>query len=212
MNILPKKSFHVLSKDNVARVRKDEREANEQARRLKERSLKAEQEWRLRSLRKDTTEEYATNSNALLDESNSHLSNLERREEREREKAKDEMKMGVLTFLGGSEWDPVKKRSRAPWYTQRGDKTAEKRDEGGRDEAIKCKDDPLALMKAILTPPKKSEKYGTGVNQSSHRIADRKKQFKGKNKSFEEVRRERIDSEIAERMRERKMLRDNHKM
>ncbi|KAI6653181.1 Leukocyte receptor cluster member 1 [Oopsacas minuta] len=208
MNILPKKSFHVLSKDNVARVRKDEKEANEQARKLKERSIKAEQEWRLRSLRKDNTEKIgidSTDSFILLNEANSQVSNIERREEREREKAKNEMKMGVLTFLGGSEWDPVKKKSRPPWYTQTSDKATEIRDEKGKDEAIKCRDDPLALMKAILTPPRKSEKYGRGINPSG---TDRSKQFKSHNISLDKTRRERNDAQIVEKTRKRQNRKD----
>ena len=204
MNILPKKSFHVLNKDNVARVRRDEREANEKVKRLRERSLKAEQEWRLRSLRKEETNDFK-DSNSLFNEANSKLDNLERREEKEKEKAKDEMKMGLLTFLGGSEWDPVKKRSRAPWYTQSADKAAEIIDKGGKDEAIKGRDDPLALMKAILTPPKRSEKYGTGVRTGT---VNRNDQIKRRYRSADEVRRDRIDSEIAEKRGKKKVRTD----
>ena len=199
MNILPKKSFHVLNKDNIARVRRDEREANEKEKRLKEKSLKAEQEWRLRSLRKEQKND--KDSNSLFYEANSQLVNSERREEKEKEKTKDEMKMGLLTFLGGSEWDPVKKRSRVPWYTQSVDKAAEKVDVGGKDEAIKDRDDPLALMKAILTPPKKSEKYGLGGNTA---LVKSNNQIRRRYRSADEMRRERIDSEIAEKRRKQR--------
>ena len=203
MNILPKKSFHVLSKDNVARVRKDEREANEKAKKLRERSLKAEQEWRLRSLRNEQTDD--KESSSLFSEANSQLINSERREEKEKEKTKEEMKIGLLTFLGGSEWDPVKKRSRVPWYTQSAEKAAETTDKGGKDEAIKGRDDPLMLMKAILTPPKKSEKYGTGVNTGLGPVI-RNNHIKRRYGSADEVRRERIDSEIAEKRRKMRKI------
>ena len=197
MNILPKKSFHVLNKDNVARVRKDERDANEKAKLLKERSLKAEQEWRLRSLRNESTDKF--NSIELLNESKSQLCNKESNEEREKEKTKNEMKMGLLTFLGGSEWDPVNKRSRPPWYTQKTGRDMEKYDEGSKDEAIKCKDDPMVLMKAILTPPSKPQKFGTGVNLTMQRHKDKYQNFNRNRKSFEQLRRERHDVEISKK-------------
>ena len=196
MNILPKKSFHVLNKDNVTKVKRDEKEANRKAKESQERFMKAEQEWRLDRLRNDAKNSTkASNSGFIFETAKSNVTNKEREVELEREKTKSEMKMGVLTYLGGSEWNPVSKRSPAPWYTR--NRSDVKVDDKGGDEERKNLEDPLAVMNSILKEP------GIKPRENFQR-KDRKHEYKRDERAFDSRRRERIDRDSIDKKKRKK--------
>ncbi|XP_058792952.1 leukocyte receptor cluster member 1 homolog [Phymastichus coffea] len=141
MNILPKKRWHVRTKENIARVRKDEALAAEQAKLEQARIDKAESEARLNFLRnesrkknRDIQETYAPReqnlgSNASTSTNSKHInffeeleqgsidytkSNKDYEKEKKEEQEKYEKQIGLLTYLGQGCKEDVSKR----WYNE----------------------------------------------------------------------------------------------
>jgi hypothetical protein len=125
MNILPKKRWHVRTKENIARVRKDEKEAEDQIREVERRSKLAEQEARTRMLRErarartgleppEAAEIEANAAPVVASKSGGHVNffedleagetthkdNQEREAEKKAEQDEYEKKIGLLVLLG----------------------------------------------------------------------------------------------------------------
>lgn len=128
MNILPKKKWHVRTKENVARVRRDLKEAARLAESIAERAEHAEQEYKVNLLRKNAdirsldlfgkdnleslTEPGPSSSSAVGGHVNffAELENEERKnlgtgnreyeEEKRKEQQEYESKIGILKYLG----------------------------------------------------------------------------------------------------------------
>ncbi|XP_014092675.3 leukocyte receptor cluster member 1 homolog [Bactrocera oleae] len=178
MNILPKKRWHVRTKDNIARVRRDEATAKEEEQKRQEKLILAESEARINFLRKKSgvpicsinTEESSTNNDLstpsgnnivnqhvdLFSDYKSHIkkTNKALEDEKKEEQEKYEKQIGYLTYLGQDTNEALKLRS---WY-----EVAPKRSEVGDSNTIekdvknKQSQDPLTLINALL--PKVEQK------------------------------------------------------
>lgn len=182
MNILPKKSWHVRNKDNVAKVRKDEENARMQAKELSQRAEAADQEAKINFLRKKAKDRIIKNSNDLTDALQSAIANPTtsnispavsisshaKNEDHEREKKEEQMnyekKLGVLKYLGQDAAETMNE-SEKPWYFRAPKrpstnvKDSDDEDEADeKDKKRKSSLDPMNAIKVHLQEKKASEK------------------------------------------------------
>uniref|UniRef100_A0A1I7WFU6 Cir_N domain-containing protein n=1 Tax=Heterorhabditis bacteriophora TaxID=37862 RepID=A0A1I7WFU6_HETBA len=140
MNILPKKNWHVRTKENIERVRRDEAKAAEEEQRRLDRAILAENERRLELLRKkaderiDKTfgtcfEDSQRNPDVSISSETGHVNlfkdlereerknlgveNKEYEEEKQKMKQEWESKMGIQKYLGEGSSEYEKKQA---WY------------------------------------------------------------------------------------------------
>ncbi|XP_062993516.1 leukocyte receptor cluster member 1 [Elgaria multicarinata webbii] len=217
MNILPKKSWHVRNKDNVARVRRDEAEAEAQRRKREARVLLAEQEARTEFLRKKTrlsgpgggdsssdlvplaSEDPLRHLNLFQESQES--GNKEYAEEKRQEKERQEKALGILTYLGQSAAEAQTSR---PWYQELPDRSKAM----AKDEKLKGKLDPLAEMERHLRKKKGSHKKEKGEARpkgSRGKVAARPTPSSASS-SLQKLRQERLHREQAERARAEALL------
>ncbi|XP_069856894.1 leukocyte receptor cluster member 1 [Dipodomys merriami] len=212
MNILPKKSWHVRNKDNVARVRRDEAQAREEEKERERRVLLAQQEARTEFLRKkarshcalpelEAAEAGAQSSGPvdlfrdLLEEGKGVTrGNKEYEEEKRQEKERQEKALGILTYLGQS---AAEAQTQPPWYQLPPGR-------GGPppgpapDEKIKSRLDPLREMQKHLGKKRKHSM------EESHPA--REKQRPKEPPTLDQLRAERLRREAAERVRAEALL------
>ncbi|XP_018566546.1 leukocyte receptor cluster member 1 homolog [Anoplophora glabripennis] len=185
MNILPKKRWHVRTKENIARVRRDEAKAAEEEKAKQDRIKLAEREARrellLQRSRKNTSPGDFVSLNegneCERDDSRGHInffkeledgsaelkqSNKEHDKEQKEEREKYEKQIGYLTYLGQDTNEALGKKN---WYD-----VAPDRSDSGKSEInlkSKIREDPLEIIKKYTSVGKAID----DVRKSSSKIA-----------------------------------------
>ena len=147
MNILPKKRWHVRTKENVERVRRDEENARLQFEIEQKRILKAESETRLGVLKSNSKLKYDSDPAPAPQHHINlfpELQNLSRNQEAKNESNKEqkdwEIRVGLLKPLGHGSCELTTEK---PWYNKESDKGKVAK----RKTHLSDLNDPMVVMK-----------------------------------------------------------------
>lgn len=166
MNILPKKRWHVRTKENIARVRRDEAKAAAEEKDREERAKLAEREARTNLLRAKARERFQSQdfialSTKVEEHTNEHVNffedlengtseskkfNKEHEKEKKEEQEKYEKQIGYLTYLGQDTNEALGKRN---WYDIAPDRSTKEKEEVNLKKKLLY--DPLNDMKKYLS-------------------------------------------------------------
>ncbi|XP_040834055.1 leukocyte receptor cluster member 1 [Ochotona curzoniae] len=212
MNILPKKSWHVRNKDNVARVRRDEARAREEERERERRALLAETEARTELLRSRARRQQALPEpkaagpvdlfRELLEGKGAVSSgNKDHEEEQRQEKERQEKALGILTYLGQS---AAEAQTQPPWYQlPPGRRTPPAGP--APDEKVKSHLDPLREMQKQLGRKRRHSGDQDALSSKGRKERPSSQRPPGP-PSLAQLRAERLRREAAERARAEALL------
>lgn len=208
MNILPKKRWHVRTKENIARVRRDEAKAAEEEKIKQERIQKAETEARVNLLRDQARSKYDgrdgdrststklehVNFFAELEDGKIDYNrpNVEHEREKKEDKEKYEKQIGYLTYLGQDTNEATGKKN---WYEELPKRLTDTEKDVEVQTKKKVLYDPMVDIKRYLDVmnPKHSEIHsvktesvkrkrhssdGSHSDQESHSIRKKRKKEK----------------------------------
>ncbi|CAK9802093.1 Leukocyte receptor cluster member 1 [Anthophora quadrimaculata] len=183
MNILPKKRWHVRTKENIARVRRDEAKAAEEEKTKQERAHKAEAEARINLLREKArtkydgrTETSKTETDASTSKTWDHVNffaeleqgkldynkpNVEHEKEKKEEKEKYEKQIGYLTYLGQDTNEATGKKN---WYEELPERLKDTEKDVEVQVKRKALDDPIHDIKKYLNI------MGAGSSEKSSKV------------------------------------------
>lgn len=194
MNILPKKRWHVRTKENIARVRRDEAQAAEEEKAKKLRIQKAETEARIDILRSKARQKYDGRNEEQEDvkklkdpEKLEHVNffrdleqgivdynkpNAEHEAEKKAEKEKYEKQIGYLTYLGQDTNESTGKKN---WYDQIPTRITDNDKKTEIYSKNKTIEDPMTIMKKYIKTTSSSTTSKSSPNKDIIKIENIKK-------------------------------------
>ncbi|XP_047026827.1 leukocyte receptor cluster member 1 homolog [Helicoverpa zea] len=221
MNILPKKRWHVRTKENIARVRKDEAEAAEKEKQEKLRVERADREARLQVLKQKSRQklqEFGIDDEpkSKKEETTEHINlftnledaikttNKDHDNDVKEKKEEYEKKIGYLTYLGQDTNEALGKKN---WY-----EVPPETARGSRSTDIKDTYDKLVLKDADGKPKiKESDEKNGEIGWKKKQMLDPMNAFKHLHDYSYKDKKKTVTKDVTEKRSKHKKKEKKHK-